>query len=92
MEDRRSSRAERRKLLDGEIDLQVLPPDMWATIAGLGIAIGAGFVGTVGLITAWDVPGLPHIYTGLLVLSLVLTLLMLPLIWNKLPGKLHAMC
>ncbi|GJP85344.1 hypothetical protein CLOP_g15446 [Closterium sp. NIES-67] len=76
--------SDRRRALE-QPDLQVLPPHVWATIGGLGVAATVGLFGVLGLVTEWEVPGLPHVFVGMLVFALVLYLLMLPVAWSQLP-------
>ncbi|CAI5461850.1 unnamed protein product [Closterium sp. Yama58-4] len=59
---------ERRRALE-QPDLQVLPPHVWATLGGLGLAATVGLFGVLGLITEWEVPGLPHLSSLLCVPS-----------------------
>ncbi|CAI7813531.1 unnamed protein product [Closterium sp. NIES-54] len=80
---------ERRRALE-QPDLQVLPPHVWATLGGLGVAATVGLFGVLGLITEWEVPGLPHLFVGMLVFALVLYLLMLPISWSQLPQSWKA--
>ncbi|GJP39705.1 hypothetical protein CLOM_g24048 [Closterium sp. NIES-68] len=73
-----------------EPDLQVLPPHVWGTIGGLGLAATALLFAILGVATDWEVPGLPYLYNGLFALSVVLCAVVMPLAWSQLPSDMRA--
>ncbi|CAI5979639.1 unnamed protein product [Closterium sp. NIES-64] len=86
MPSRSRRNSEQRRRVE-QPDLQVLPPHVWGTIGGLGLAATALLFAILGVATDWEVPGLPYLYNGLFALSVVLCAVVMPVAWSQLPSK-----
>ncbi|CAI5483171.1 unnamed protein product [Closterium sp. Yama58-4] len=89
MPSRSRRNSEQRRRVE-QPDLQVLPPHVWGTIAGLGLAATALLFAIIGVATDWEVPGLPYLYNGLFALSIVLCAVVMPVAWSQLPSGMRA--
>ncbi|CAI7847070.1 unnamed protein product [Closterium sp. NIES-54] len=89
MPSRSRRNSEQRRRVE-QPDLQVLPPHVWGTIGGLGLAVTALLFAILGVATDWEVPGLPYLYNGLFALSVVLCAVVMPVAWSQLPSGMRA--
>ncbi|CAI5992931.1 unnamed protein product [Closterium sp. NIES-65] len=89
MPSRSRRNSEQRRRVE-QPDLQVLPPHVWGTIGGLGLAATALLFAILGVATDWEVPGLPYLYNGLFALSVVLCAVVMPVAWSQLPSGMRA--